>query len=153
MVWKVAIVLVGMLLAGCGDLKRDNPLDPNADNHIGDLQDAIIGRWSLENEQENRVYHFAPNGNVSLTDYSNPGGGEVDRNGTYPQTLVRRFSGTYTLVGTLLNISFTDSFTNTTDVESPTVPSEPLIFEIVPRGSKTLEFKDRAGVSTTYNRL
>ena len=153
MVWKVAIVLVGMLLAGCGDLKRDNPLDPNADNHIGDLQDAIIGIWSLENEQENRVYQFALNGNVSLTDYSNPGGGEVDRNGIYPQTLVIRFTGTYILVGTLLNISFTDSFTNTTDVESPTVPSEPLIFEIVPRGSNTLEFKDRAGVSTTYNRL
>ena len=153
MVWKVAIGLMGMLFAGCGDLERDNQFDPKADNRIGDLQDAIIGRWSLENEQENRVYHFAPNGNVSLTDYSNPGGGEVDRNGTYPQTLVIRFSGTYTLVGTLLNISFTDSFTNTTDVESPTVPSEPLIFEIVPRGSKTLEFKDRAGVSTTYNRL
>ena len=153
MVWKVAIVLVGMLLAGCGDLKRDNPLDPNADNHIGDLQDAIIGIWSLENEQENRVYQFALNGNVSLTDYSNPGGGEVDRNGIYPQTLVIRFTGTYILVGTLLNISFTDSFTNTTDVESPTVPSEPLIFEIVPRGSNTLEFKDKAGVSTTYNRL
>ena len=153
MVWKVAIGLMGMLFAGCGDLERDNPMDPNAPNHIGPLKDAIIGLWSLENEQENRVYQFSLNGSVSLTDYSNPGGGEVDRNGIYPQTLVIRFSGTYTLVGTLLNISFTESFTNTTEVESPPVPSEPLIFEIIPRDSNTLEFKDTAGVHTIYKHL
>ena len=153
MVWKVAIGLMGMLFAGCGDLERDNPLDPNAQNHIGPLKDAIIGIWSLENEQENRVYQFSLNGSVSLTDYSNPEGGEVDRNGTYPQTLVIRFSGTYILGGTLLNISFTESFTNTTEVESPPVPADPFIFEIIPRGSNTLEFKDRVGVHTTYKRL
>ena len=153
MVWKVAIGLMGMLFAGCGDLERDNPLDPNADNHIGPLKDAIIGIWSVDNEQENQVYQFSLNGSVNLTDYSNPEGGEVDRNGTYPQTLVIRFSGTYTLGGTLLNVSFTESFTNTTEVESPPVPSEPRIFEIIPRGGNSLEFKDTTGMSTTYNRL
>ena len=109
--------------------------------------------WSLENEQENRLYQFLPNGSVSLIDYSNPGGGEVDRNGIYPQTLAIHFLGTYTLRGTLLNISFTESFTNTTEVESPPVPADPLIFEVIPRGNNSLEFKDRAGVLTAYIRL
>ena len=52
-----------------------------------------------------------------------------------------------------MNISFTESFTNTTEVESPPVPSEPLIFEIIPRDSNTLEFKDTAGVHTIYKHL
>jgi hypothetical protein len=152
MVWKIAIGLIGLLFAGCGSLERDNPLDPKASIFIGDLETAIIGFWSLENEEENQVYNFKSDGSVDLSDYSNPGGGEVDRNATYPQTLLIRFSGTYTLGGTLLRISFSESLTNTTEVEPPPVPSDARIVEIIPQGRNVLTFKDNAG-ERSYTRF
>ena len=74
MAWKIAAVLVALALAGCGDLKRDNPLDPKAEIFIGDLSTALVGLWSLENDVENQVYEFKADGRVELLDFSSPGG-------------------------------------------------------------------------------
>ena len=58
------------------------------------------------------MYTFKKDGRVELRDYSAPGEGEIDRNGSYPETLVLSFSGTYVLAGDRLRISFTSVRTN-----------------------------------------
>ena len=63
---------------------------------------------SREAVEQNQIYIFKEDGRAELRDYSAPDGGTVDRNGTFPQTLVYSFSGTYMLVGDLLRITFTD---------------------------------------------
>ena len=151
MAWKIAAVLVALALGGCGDLKRDNPLDPKAEIFIGDLSTALVGLWSLENDVENQVYEFKADGRVELLDFSSPGGGDVDRNASHPQTLVIRFSGTYTLGGNLLRISFTNGISNDPGSDPPSLPPAGKVNEIsITRN--TLNMKDSTG-ERKYTRI
>ena len=100
------IALLPLVLA-CGDVGRSNPYDPSGENVI-DLRAQLVGTWSREAVEQNQIYIFKEDGRAELRDYSAPDGGTVDRNGTFPQTLVYSFSGTYMLVGDLLRVTFTD---------------------------------------------
>ena len=100
------IALLPLVLA-CGDVGRSNPNDPSREDAI-DLPVELVGTWSREAVEQNQIYIFKEDGRAELRDYSAPDGGTVDRNGTFPQTLVYSFSGTYMLVGDLLRITFTD---------------------------------------------
>ena len=108
------------LLLACGNFERSNPFDPTVEGSITDLNALLVGTWSRADVERNQVYTFKEDGRVELRDYSAPDGGAIDRNGSYPETLVLSFSGTYVLVGDRLRISFT--FVRTND-PSGQVPS------------------------------
>ena len=144
MAWKIAIILVGLALAGCGDLERDNSLDPRSTDFIGDLGEALVGEWSLETLAMNQVYTFKIDNTVQLYDYSSPSGGPVDRSASYPDMLLIRFSGTYSVVGNFLRISFTEALSNEPGAASPSLPPSDLRAEISIRGN-TLTMKDSSG--------
>jgi hypothetical protein len=119
-----ALLLTALLaLAGCGQPARDNPYDPQVSRYV-DLQAAIVGSWGREDVEANQVYTFRTDGRVELRDYAAPGGGAVDRNAAYPQTLVLTYSGTYELAGSVLRISYSEVSTND---PAGTVPSLPAI--------------------------
>ena len=99
-------------LLACGDFERSNPFDTTVEGSITDLNALLIGTWSRADVEKNQVYTFKKDGRVELRDYSAPGEGEIDRNGSYPETLVLSFSGTYVLAGDRLRISFTSVRTN-----------------------------------------
>ena len=109
--WCKALIALLPLLVACDDLKRDNPYDPQGGN-ITDLRSLLVGTWSRDDAEKNQIYTFKVDGRAELRDYSAPDGGAVDRNGTYPQTLVISFTGTYAMVGDLLRITFTKVQTN-----------------------------------------
>lgn len=121
--WKMGILLTILTigLVGCGNsddttLGRANPFDR------GDaitLSSLLVGSWSRSDAEKNQVYTFKNDGRAELRDYSSPDGTAVDRNGAYPQTLVFSFTGTYTTVGNLLRITFTDVQTNDPSGETP----------------------------------
>ena len=132
------------MLAGCGDLERDNPVDPQSPDFIGDLGEVLVGEWSLETSAKNQVYIFKIDNSVQLYDYSSPSGGLVDRNASHPQMLLIRYSGTYSLFGNRLRISFTEALSNKPGAPSPSLPPSDLIAEISIRG-RTLTMKDSSG--------
>ena len=86
------------LLLACGNFERSNPFDATVEGSITDLNALLVGTWSRADVEKNQVYTFKEDGRVELRDYSAPGEGEIDRNGSYPETLVFSFSGTYVLV-------------------------------------------------------
>ena len=68
----------------------------------------------------------------------------MDRNASHPQTLVIRFSGTYTLGGNLLRISFTSALSNEPGSDPPSLPPAGKVNEInITRN--TLNMKDSTG--------
>ena len=97
---------------------RSNPYDPQGGN-ITDLRSLLVGTWSRADAEKNQIYTFKVDGCAELRDYSAPDGGAVDRAGVYPQTLVISFTGTYTLVGDLLRLTFTGVQTNDPGGEAP----------------------------------
>ena len=117
------------LLAGCGNFERSNPFDPAGGRPV-EIGDLLIGTWSREDSEKNEVYTFKRDGRVELRDYSSPGGGEVDRDAPFPQTLVVVYSGTYTLIGNLLRISFTDVQINDPEGLPPSLPPSDKVVEI-----------------------
>ena len=125
MAWKITVLLAAIALAGCSGLERGNPLDPKSPDFMSqeELRQALIGSWSLETQTENWVYTFNIDDTVQLDDYSSPQGGPVDRDASYPQLLVVRYSGGYRLRANQLDITFsTVQVMNTTEVAEPSLP-------------------------------
>ena len=107
-----AILALSLLwFAGCGNVKRENPLDPSVGGGVT-LRDQLIGSWSRDELSANEIYLFRVDGSVELKSYSSPSGGTVDRNQSFPTTRVRVFAGTYTLVGNLLTLIYTRAQSN-----------------------------------------
>jgi hypothetical protein len=98
-------------LLACGNFERTHPYDPRGGG-VTDLTALLVGTWSRDDAEKNQVYTFKEDGRVELRDYSAPAGGVVDRNGSFPQTLVLSFAGTYYLVGNQLRINFTSVQSN-----------------------------------------
>ena len=129
-------------VAGCGDLKRENPVDPIVSGGLT-LKDQLRGSWSRIEGQENELYTFKVDNSVELSLYSSASGAEVDRNS--PDTQVKVFAGTYSLIGSILTITFTSE--DNVTIESPTS----LRSEITIR-SNTLTLT-RQGVDRRYVRF
>ena len=102
---------VTVTAVACGDLSRDNPVDPKVSGGLS-LRDQLLGSWSRDDAEKNEIYTFKVDGSIELRDFTNPSGGTVDRNATYPDTRVRIFEGTFQLVGDLLSITFTRAQSN-----------------------------------------
>ena len=128
------VVLACLVLAGCGDLERSNPWDPKAPDHIGDLESALSGSWS----RQNQVYLFKRSDrSAELKIYSSP-----DR-----QTVETRYLGTYTLAGNRLTITFTASVP-----VDPSLPREDIV-EISFEGVNRLVMQGTSGTGVMYTRL
>ena len=127
--------------AGCGDLKRENPVDPVVSGGLT-LKDQLVGSWS-RTEGQNELYTFKVDNGVVLSLYSSPSGGEVDRNAR--ETQVSVFAGTYSLLGSILTITFTSEDNVTLE------PPDELRSEITVR-SNTLTLT-RQGVDRRYIRF
>ena len=141
----MAIALMALTLAtACGDLSRDNPVDGQ------NLGDQLLGVWSGNDAGKNEIYTFTADGRVEMRDFTSLTGGTVDRNATFPTTRVRIFAGTYTLVGNLLSIRFTQAQSNDPD-EDLRVPSRQKVVEISIRRD-TLTFTESDG-KRFYTRL
>jgi len=140
----MAIALMALTLAAtsCGDLNRDNPVDPVVSGGQT-LLDQLLGSWSRIEDDQNEIYTFTADGRVELRDFSSPSVGTVDRNATYPTTRVRIFTGTYTLVGNLLTMFFTQAQSNDPD-DVVRVPSSQKVVEISIRRN-TLTFHESDG--------
>jgi hypothetical protein len=139
---RLAVLLLVLGAVACGDLKRSNPVDPVVSGGLT-LRDQLVGAWSRIEEDANEIYTFADDGRVELRDFTSPGGGMVDRNATFPTTRVRVFAGTYTLVGNLLTIFFTQAQSND-PADAPQVPSAQKVAEIGIRRA-TLTFIEADG--------
>lgn len=138
------------LLLGCGVPERDNPLDP-ASGRGGDIAELLIGTWNRADAEKNEVYVFKRNGGFELHSYSAPGGGEVDRNAPYPQTLRITYFGTYALVGNLLRLSFSGVQTNQPGGVLPALPPADKVVTIAV-ARDTLIFREPDG-DRLYTRL
>ena len=128
------VVLLCLVVAGCGDLERSNPWDPKAPEFIGDLEDALSGSWV----RESQVSNFKQSDrSAELKVYLS----------STRQDLQTRYIGTYTLAGNRLTMSFTGSV--------PLDPSLPLedIVEISFQGMNTLVMQNNSGTSVSYTRL
>ena len=147
---SLVIGLVCLAFLACGDLARNNPLDPAVPGFVP-LDNLLVGTWSLDSGEENQVYFFEEDGRVELRAYSSSAGGAIDRNASYPQTLVIGFIGTYTLKGNILRLSFTDSFWNNTDGQPPRPPIDDKRVEVQIQG-RTLSLKDIDG-ERIYTRI
>lgn len=107
----VAIAVSGWCLAGCGELKRENPLDPGVGGGVT-LRDQLMGSWSRDEAAGNEIYTFKVDGSVELRSYSSPDGDTIDRNQSFPTTRVRVFAGTYLLIGDQLTLFYTRAQSN-----------------------------------------
>ena len=137
-----ALLMLSLLVTACGDLTRDNPVD-SVFNGGQALLDQLVGAWSRTDAEKNEIYTFAKDGKVELRDYTSPAGDIIDRNATFPTTRVRVLAGTYTLVGNLLTIFFTQAQSNDPgDVIQ--VPSAQKVVEISIRRA-TLTFVESDG--------
>ncbi|MEE2659464.1 MAG: hypothetical protein VX733_13235 [Candidatus Latescibacterota bacterium] len=116
----VILLASGLGLAACGNLDRDNPMDPTVSSGL-QLRDQLIGSWSRGDGEKNEIYSFKIDGSVELRDFTSPSGDTVDRNATFPTTRVRVFDGTYNLVGNLLTVFFTRAQSNdpNDDLQAP----------------------------------
>lgn len=138
----IGLALLALTTVSCGDLKRDNLVDPVVSGGQT-LRDQLLGGWSRVDEEKNEIYTFTADGRVELRDFSSPIGGDIDRNSPFPTTRVRIFAGTFTLVGDLLTIFFTQAQSN--DPEDVTqVPSTEKVVEISIRRA-TLTFAESDG--------
>lgn len=152
MIGKIAIAL--LILAGCGSFERSNPCDSAnpASGEECNPTELLIGTWSREDAEKNEVYTFKRDGSVELSDYSSPDGGAVDRNASFPQTLVIRYIGTYSLVGgNLLRISFAEVQINDPEEVPPSLPPTDKVVEVVIERD-ALILKERDG-DRVYTRI
>jgi len=142
----MAIALMALTLAtACGDLSRDNPVDGGQT-----LGDQLLGVWRSTDDEKHESYTFRADSRVELYDFTSLTGGTVDRNATFPTTRVRIFTGTYTLVGNLLTIFFTQAQSNDPD-DLVRTPSTQKVVEISIRRD-TLTFTESDG-KRFYTRL
>ena len=129
------------LSSGCGDYNRDNPFDPVVIGGLS-LHAQLIGSWNRVEEQGNELYIFKPDGGVELRRFFSPDGGPVDRNASYPTTLVRVYEGIYKVVNDKLTISFTHVYSNNPDDEIG-IPAIDKVVEIsIRRNTQTLDEPD-----------
>lgn len=134
-------VLAALALLACGGLERDNPVDPKVSGGLT-LRDQLIGSWSRDDSEKNEIYTFKSDWKVELRDFASPTGGTVDRNATFPETRVRVFEGTYTLVGNLLTVFFTRAQSND-PADAVQVPTTERLAEIsIARNTLTLTESD-----------
>lgn len=140
-----------LYLAACGNFERENECDPKTSlsSSFCDIESLIIGTWSRADGEKNQVYTFKEDGRVELRDYTSPDGGAIDRNASYPQTLVLSFTGTYILVGDILRINFTAVQTNDPAGQTPSLGPKEVNVRI--RGN-TLTMEERDG-DRIYARL
>jgi len=150
LICKLAIVALAVASSGCGEFERGNPFDPASGQEIN-TGELLIGSWSREDAEKNEVYTFKRNGSIELRDYSSPSGGEVDRNASFPQTLVISYSGTYTVVGNLLRISYSQAQVNDPGGQPPPLPPSDKVMSIV-ISSDQLILEERDG-DRVYERL
>jgi hypothetical protein len=140
LIGKMAMTVLVIVASGCGDFERGNH-DP-ASGHELKIGELLIGSWSREDAEKNEVYTFKPNGSIELRDYTSDGE-EVDRNASFPQTLVISYSGTYTVVGNLLRISYTRVQVNNPAGNPPPLPPTGKVISIVVSNDQlTLEERD-----------
>lgn len=132
---RIALLLVAAL-AGCGDLERDNSLDPHSPQFV-DLPQLLIGRWERNDQEANEIYVFKNDTSVQLLDYtcyqSGPGD-PVDRSTNPP---CHTLFGNYFLNGDELRISFNDV---------ATLPGQPPIS--LPRTDKVVKISIKRDVLT-----
>ena len=134
---------VGLLwMSGCGDLKRENPLDPGLNGGLT-LREQLVGSWSRSDEAAaNEILIFKVDGSVERRSYSSPAGGAVDRNQSFPTTRVRIFAGTYTLVGNLMTLFYTRAQSND-PADNLQLPSGDTVIAIaIQRSTLTLTLTD-----------
>ena len=134
-------VFLLLLSGGCGDYNRDNPFDPVVTGGLS-LHEQLLGSWNRVEEQGNELYIFKSDGGVELRRFFSPDGGPVDRNASYPTTLVRVFEGIYKVVNDKLTISFTHVYSNNPD-DGIGVPAIDKVVEIsIRRNTLTLDEPD-----------
>lgn len=100
-----ALLLSIVLLTGCSDLERDNPLDLRS-SHFVDLPQLLIGSWARNDQERNEVFFFKVDGAFQLLDftcYQRSPGDQVDYNTVIP---CYTFSGIYSLAGDQLDLFF-----------------------------------------------
>lgn len=105
-----ALLLSMVLLAGCGGLERDNPLDPSSSSFV-DLPRLLVGSWARNDQERNEVYFFKEDGAMQLLDftcYQRGPGDTVDRQTTPP---CHTLFGNYFLDGDQLRLSFNEIHT------------------------------------------
>ena len=107
-----------------------------------------MGTWSRADGESNQVYTFKEDGRVELRDYTSPDGGTIDRNASYPQTLVLSFTGTYILVGDILRINFTAVQTNNPAGQTPSVRDKQVNIRIS-GNTLTMEERDANRIAAT----
>ena len=117
--YKLSMVLLPFLMA-CGNFERTGYHDPLGGGVI-EYRSLVVGTWSRDDAEKNQYYVFKKNGRAELRDFTAPDGGVVDRNGAFPQTLVFSFSGTYTISGDVLRITFASVQTNDPGGETPSL--------------------------------
>ena len=61
--WSILSGALCLAFLACGDLQRNNPLDPAVEGFVP-LDLLLVGTWSLDGEEENQVYFFEENGRV-----------------------------------------------------------------------------------------
>jgi len=138
----LAALAVAIAAMACGELERDNPMDPAVNGGLT-LRDQLIGSWSRIEMLANEVYTFKVDGRAQLQSYSSPSGGEIDRNAAFPATRVRVYEGTFSLVGNQLEISFTKASSNDPDDQvSPPATRKQVTISI---SRNTLTFDEPGG--------
>ena len=146
----LALLVLLFALGGCGQLDRDNPVDPRV-SPAAELRQQLIGSWSREDGEKNEVYTFKGDNRVELFDYSSPDGGLADRNASFPQTLVLVYSGTFRLLGDQLYLNFSQVQSNDPAGAEPALPDEERQVELNIRLNQLI-LKERDG-SRVYFRL
>ena len=139
---RFSFLLLGCWLAACGEFDRDNPFDPIVSGGV-DLRDLLVGTWSRVDAEKNELYFFTGDGRVELRDYSSTEEGAIDRNASFPPTRVRSFSGSYSLVGSVLQITFTIAQSSDPD-ERLSLPTSDKVVEISISGTRLI-LKERDG--------
>ena len=144
----IAGLALCLYLVACGNFERKNPYDPQGGG-ITDFNALLVGTWSRADGESNQVYTFKEDGRVELRDYTSPDGGTIDRNASFPQTLVLSFTGTYILVGDILRINFTAVQTNNPAGQTPSVRDKQVNIRI---SGNTLTMEERDG-DRLYTRI
>ena len=145
----ISVILIAVWINACGEFDRDNPMDPVVSDGV-DLRQSLVGTWSRDDAEKNEVYFFTSNGRVELRDYTSTDDGPVDRNASFPPTRIRSFSGSYSLVGNVLRITFTLAQSSDPN-ERLSLPSSDKIVEIAISGSRLI-LRERDG-NRHYTRI
>jgi hypothetical protein len=118
-----------LVLCACGVPSRDNPLDPG-NPHPVDVAALLVGTWSRVDAEANEIYAFRADGHVELHAYAARGSWAVNRNAPADSVAVITYSGSYTLYGRLLRLSFSAVAVNGPDDALPPLPAADPVVKI-----------------------